>query len=282
MKILVTGGSGQLGFDVVQEGMKKGYEIVGTGSKELDITDETAVHTYLTKLQPDAIIHCAAYTAVDKAEDNKEACYNVNVVGTKNLAEMASQLNSKFIYISTDYVFDGQGKEPFVEEEVTAPIGYYGETKLKGEEIVQQLLDKHFIVRISWVFGKNGHNFVKTMLRLAEIRDALTVVGDQIGSPTYTVDLAKLLIEMLNSEKYGLYHASNEGYCSWAEFAEEIFKLTGKETSVTAITTAEYPTRAQRPANSRMDKSKLKSNFHSLPIWQDALNRYLKEIEAND
>lgn len=279
MKIFVTGISGQLGYDVLEEGKKRGIDVVGTSSKQLDITDEQAVKHYIASVKPDVIIHCAAYTAVDQAEEDRDTCYNVNVNGTKYLAEAAAEHHAKFVYISTDYVFDGQGNQPFKETDKTNPIGYYGETKLQGEQVVQQLLEKYFIVRISWVFGKNGHNFVKTMLRLAESYETVSVVGDQLGSPTYTVDLAKVLLDMVQTEKYGIYHASNEGFCSWAQFAEAIFKEAGKATAVKAITTAEYPTKAKRPANSKMDKSKLAEAFSVLPTWQDALSRYLKELQ---
>ncbi|WP_336046126.1 dTDP-4-dehydrorhamnose reductase [Solibacillus ferritrahens] len=279
MKIFVTGISGQLGYDVLEEGKKRGFDIVGTSSKELDITNKQAVKNYITSVNPDVIIHCAAYTAVDKAEEERDICYNVNVNGTKYLAEAAAELQAKFVYISTDYVFDGQGNQPFKETDKTNPIGFYGETKLQGEQEVQQLLEKYFIVRISWVFGKNGHNFVKTMLRLAESNEIVSVVGDQLGSPTYTVDLANVLLDMIQSEEYGIYHASNEGFCSWAQFAEAIFEMESKATAVNAITTAEYPTKAKRPANSKMDKSKLAEVFAILPTWQDALSRYLKELQ---
>lgn len=279
MIIFVTGISGQLGYDVFEEGKKRGIDIVGTSSKELDITNEHAVKKYIALVKPDVIIHCAAYTAVDKAEGDRNTCYNVNVNGTKYLAEAAAEHHAKFVYISTDYVFDGLGNQPFKETDKTNPIVYYGETKLQGEQVVQKLLEKYFIVRISWVFGKNGHNFVKTMLRLAESYETVSVVGDQLGSPTYTVDLAKVLLDMVQTEKYGIYHASNEGFCSWAEFAEAIYKEAGKVIAVKAISTAEYPTKAKRPANSKMDKSKLAEMFSTLPTWQDALSRYLKELQ---
>lgn len=282
MKIFVTGISGQLGYDVLEEGKKRGIDIVGTSSKQLDITDEQAVKHYIASVNPDVIIHCAAYTAVDKAEEDRDTCYNVNVNGTRYLAEAAAEHHAKFVYISTDYVFDGQGNEPFKETDKPNPIGYYGEAKLQGEQLVQQLLEKYFIVRISWVFGKNGHNFVKTMLRLAENYETVSVVGDQLGSPTYTVDLAKVLLDMVLTEKYGIYHASNEGFCSWAQFAEAIFIEAGKATAVKAITTADYPTKAKRPANSKMDKSKLAKVFSVLPTWQDALSRYIKELQYHD
>lgn len=281
MKILVTGYTGQLGYDVVKIGEKKGFQMLGVGSKELDITKKETVFQYINKIKPDAIIHCAAYTAVDKAEDNKEICRSVNVDGTKHLVEAAKAVNAKFMYISTDYVFNGNGDKPFKETDKPEPIGYYGLTKYEGEKIVNELLDNWFIVRISWVFGVNGHNFIKTMLRLSETHKQVNVVSDQIGSPTYTFDLASLLIQMIQSEKYGIYHASNEGYCSWAELANEVFKLIGRNVKVNEITTEEYPTRAKRPKNSRFDKQKLVENgFNKLPSWQDAVARYLDELKA--
>ncbi|PLR77837.1 dTDP-4-dehydrorhamnose reductase [Bacillus sp. V3-13] len=279
MKILVTGFNGQLGYDVVRAGLKHGLEMIGTSSKDLDITEEHAVYEFIREKKPDAVIHCAAYTAVDKAEDDKEKCWNVNVEGTKYLAKAAKEIKAKFLYISTDYVFDGKGAEPFVETDSPNPIGYYGLTKYEGEKVVQAILEAFFIVRISWVFGINGNNFVKTMLRLSETHNELKVVSDQFGSPTYTADLARLLIDMIQTGKYGIYHASNEGFCSWAEFSEEIFKQAGKRVEINGIKTEEYPTRALRPHNSRMSKQKLIDNgFIPLPEWQDALNRYLKEL----
>lgn len=280
MKILVTGYSGQLGYDVVVEGKKRGFEMIGVGQQELDITQEEQVQNYVHTVKPDAIIHCAAYTAVDHAEDNKEACFDVNVNGTKYLATAAKKMDSKFIYISTDYVFEGTGTEPFTEEDLANPVGYYGLTKYEGEKMVQSLLDKHFIVRISWVFGINGNNFIKTMLRLAETRDELNVVGDQYGSPTYTFDLAKLLLDIVETDKYGVYHASNEGFTTWADFAKEIFQVARKIMKVNSITTEQYPTKAVRPKNSRMSKDKLEKNgFNRLPAWQDAVKRYIAELQ---
>lgn len=276
MKILVTGYTGQLGYDVVREGLDRGFDMIGVGSNELNITDEQSVYQYVKEINPNAIIHCAAYTAVDKAEDDKENCWNVNVNGTKYLANAAKELNAKFMYISTDYVFDGLGVVPFFETDAANPVGYYGLTKFEGEKVIQSLLSEWFIVRISWVFGLNGNNFVKTMLRLAETRDELNVVGDQVGSPTNTFDLSRLLLEMIQTDRYGIYHASNEGYCSWAEFAEEIFHLAEKKVKVNSITTEEYPTRAVRPKNSRISKQKLTDNgFNPLPSWKDSLKQYL-------
>ncbi|KUP05292.1 dTDP-4-dehydrorhamnose reductase [Bacillus coahuilensis m2-6] len=279
MKVLVTGYTGQLGYDVVCEGKKRGISMLGIGREDLDITNEAKVHQYVQKINPDVVIHCAAYTAVDKAEDDKDACWNVNVFGTKNIAVAAKKVNAKFMYISTDYVFDGKGEMPFKEADIPNPVGYYGLTKNEGEKIVRELLEEHFIVRISWVFGINGHNFIKTMLRLSETRNELNVVGDQYGSPTYTFDLARLLVDMIQTEKYGVYHASNEGFCTWAEFASEIFQQANKDVKVNSISTEEYPTRAVRPKNSRMSKQKLIDNgFEPLPKWQDALKHYLNEL----
>lgn len=280
MKILVTGYTGQLGYDVVQQGLKQGLNMVGIGSRDLDITNEKAVSQYIKTVKPDTIIHCAAYTAVDRAEDDKDTCQYVNVNGTNNLAEAAKEINAKFMYISTDYVLSGEGQTPFKETDETSPIGHYGRTKLEGEEVVKKLLNKWFIVRISWVFGINGNNFVKTMLRLGETRNELNVVGDQFGSPTYTSDLAKLIIDMVKTNKYGIYHASNEGFCSWADFAQEIFRQADIKVKVNSISTEEYPTRAVRPKNSRMSKQKLIDNgFHPLPKWQDAVKSYLKQLK---
>ncbi|QHE53719.1 dTDP-4-dehydrorhamnose reductase [Pontibacillus sp. HMF3514] len=279
MKVLVTGYGGQLGYDVVQEGSNQGLEMIGSRRQNLDITNKEAVSLYVDKIKPDAIIHCAAYTAVDKAEDEKEVCWDVNVEGTKYLAKAARDVNAKFMYISTDYVFNGKGDSPFKEEDELSPIGYYGETKYQGEEVVKNLVDNWFIIRISWVFGVNGNNFVKTMLRLAETKNELNVVGDQFGSPTYTFDLAPLLIEMIQTDKFGIYHASNEGTCSWAEFAEEIFRQANKDVKVHSISSEEYPTRAVRPKNSRLSKQKLMDEgFTLLPHWQDALRRYINEL----
>ena len=279
MRVLVTGYTGQLGNDVVREGNKRGISMLGIGREDLDITVEAEVYQYVKKVNPDVIIHCAAYTAVDKAEDDKEKCWNINVLGTKFIATAAKKVNAKFMYISTDYVFNGKGEDPFNEVDKPEPVGYYGLTKYEGEKIVGDLLDEHFIVRISWVFGINGHNFIKTMLRLSESRSELNVVGDQYGSPTYTFDLARLLIDMIQTEKYGIYHASNEGFCTWAEFATEIFLQANRKVTVNSISTEEYPTRAVRPKNSRMSKQKLIDNgFEPLPKWQNALKHYLNEL----
>ena len=299
MKVFVTGVCGQLGYDVVNELIKRGHEAVGsditekyTGVDEinaeyiqLDITDKSAVGEVLAKIKPDAVVHCAAWTAVDAAEDeeNKGKVYAVNSEGTKNIAEACEKLDCKMIYISTDYVFDGEGTDPWQPDcKDYAPLCVYGDSKLKGELAVSEILEKYFIVRIAWVFGKNGNNFIKTMLKVGKKFDTVRVVNDQIGTPTYTYDLAKLLVDMCESEKYGYYHATNEGgYISWYDFTKEIYKQAGYTTNVVPVTTEEYGiSKAKRPFNSRLDKSKLKENgFTLLPTWQDALARYLKEIE---
>ena len=280
MKIIVTGATGQLGYDVCKVLSARGIDNVGLGSKDCDITDRAAVFALFEAEKPTAVIHCAAYTKVDLAEDEPERCWAVNVDGTRNLAEACRAYNAKMLYISTDYVFAGEGEEFYAPDSPVSPKGNYGRTKLAGELAVQAMLKEYFIVRISWVFGVNGSNFVKTMLKLSETRDTLTVVCDQIGSPTYTFDLAPLLCDMIVSDKYGVYHATNEGECSWADFSRAIFAAAGKNMTVKNVTTEEYGAKAPRPANSRMSKDKLIENgFHRLPTWQDALERYLKEIQ---
>lgn len=279
MKILVTGVSGQLGYDVERELERRGIEHLGTSSKELDITDREAVERLMERYRPDAVIHCAAYTKVDLAEDEPERCWAVNADGTRNMAAACRKTGAKLLYISTDYVFPGTGERSYETGDPTGPVNTYGRSKLAGELAVQSLLEKYFIVRISWVFGKNGNNFVKTMLRLAETRAELSVVCDQIGSPTYTADLAPLLCGMVQTERYGVYHATNEGTCAWSEFAEAIFALAGWQVAVHPIPTSAYPTKAARPLNSRLSKESLRDNgFQALPEWKDALARYLKEI----
>lgn len=279
MKILVTGASGQLGYDVERELERRGIEHLGTSSKELDITDRAAVERLMAAYRPDAAIHCAAYTKVDLAEDEPERCWAVNADGTRNLAAACREIGAKMLYISTDYVFPGTGERSYETGDPTGPVNTYGRSKLAGELAVQSLLEKYFIVRISWVFGKNGSNFVKTMLRLAETKADLSVVCDQIGSPTYTADLAPLLCDMVQTERYGVYHATNEGTCAWSEFAEAIFELAGRQVVVHPIPTSAYPTRTVRPLNSRMSKERLRDNgFQELPEWKNALARYLKEI----
>lgn len=280
MKVLVTGVKGQLGYDVVNELTKRGHESVGVDIDEMDITDGEACRRVITEAAPDAVIHCAAYTAVDAAEDNEDLCRRVNADGTRNIALVCRDLDIKMVYISTDYVFDGQGTRPWEPDDARDPLNVYGVTKCEGEMAVEELVKKFFIVRIAWVFGVNGKNFIKTMLRLSQERGAVSVVDDQIGSPTYTYDLARLLVDMTESEHYGRYHATNEGFCSWYEFACEIFKQAGMaEVKVTPVDSSQFPAKAKRPMNSRMDKSKLAANgFEPLPAWQDALGRYLKEI----
>lgn len=279
MKVLVTGVKGQLGYDVVNELEKRGHEAVGTDVEEMDITDAVKVREILTEENPDAVIHCAAYTAVDAAEENVELCRRINAEGTENIARVCSKLNCKLLYVSTDYVFNGEGERPWEPDDEREPLNVYGQTKCEGELAVEKYVEKFFIVRIAWVFGVNGKNFIKTMLRLGKDHDELTVVADQIGSPTYTFDLSRLLVDMIESDKYGRYHATNEGLCSWYEFAVEIFRQAGMDVHVRPVTSEEYPAKAKRPHNSRMDKRKLEENgFERLPEWKDALSRYLNVI----
>lgn len=280
MRVLVTGAAGQLGHDVMDELIKRNHEAVGVDVQEMDITDAEKVRQVITEADVDAVIHCAAYTAVDASEDNVELCRKINAEGTKNVAKVCRDLNLKMMYISTDYVFDGQGERPWEPDDERHPLNVYGQTKYEGEIAIEESLDKYFIVRIAWVFGVNGKNFIKTMLNLAKTHDRLTVVNDQTGSPTYTYDLARLLVDMIETEKYGRYHATNEGLCTWYEFACEIFKQAGVEIEVAPVSSEEYPAKAKRPQNSRMSKEKLEENgFERLPSWKDALNRYLREIE---
>ncbi len=279
MKILVTGVKGQLGYDVVREGQKYGFDMFGTDVDNMDITDSRQVKSVISDFNPDAVIHCAAYTAVDAAEDNIDICRKINVDGTRNIAKVCKDLNIPMMYFSTDYVFDGKGEHFRKEDDDKAPLNVYGQTKYDGELEVQKLVEKHFILRISWVFGVNGNNFIKTMLRIGQTKDVVGVVADQIGSPTYTEDLAVLVIKMIQTSKYGVYHVTNEGVCSWYEFACEIFKQAGLEVQVTPLTSEEYPVKAARPKNSRMSKDKLvDAGFCLLPNWQDALKRYIKLI----
>lgn len=280
MKFFITGSNGQLGFDVVKELKQREYnDICCPTRSELDITNKDKALEALLSYKPDVIIHCAAYTAVDKAEEEREMCYDINVNGTKYLVEGAKKIGAKFIYISTDYVFDGTKDEAYTEDDKTCPINYYGETKLLGEELVKEY-NKGIIVRISWVFGINGGNFVKTMLRLAETKDEISVVSDQIGSPTYTKDLARFLVDMSLSDKYGIYHATNMEYCSWYEFAKYIFEVNNIGVKVNQVMTKDYKTVASRPLNSRLSKEKLiKDGFEPLPNWKDAVRRYSKELK---
>lgn len=280
MRVLVTGVKGQLGYDVMNELKKRGHTGIGVDIEEMDITDPAACEKVITEANVEAVIHCAAYTAVDAAEDNAELCTRVNGYGTENIASVCEKLNLKMMYISTDYVFDGQGTRPWEPDDERHPLNVYGQSKYEGELAVTKHVKKFFIVRIAWVFGVNGKNFIKTMLRLGKERGAVSVVSDQIGSPTYTYDLAVLLVDMIETEKYGFYHATNEGLCSWYEFAVEIFRQAGMDVKVTPVSSEEYPAKAKRPFNSRMSKEKLTANgFRKLPTWQDALGRYLKQIE---
>lgn len=287
MRVLVTGVNGQLGYDVVNELKSRKHEAIGVDVAEMDVTDKNAVNRVIGEVKPDAVIHCAAWTAVDAAEEpsNYEKVMKINADGTKYIAEACKFVNAKMMYISTDYVFNGQGESPWQADcKDYDPLNVYGESKLSGEKAVSELLEKYFIVRIAWVFGRNGNNFIKTMLKLSETHEILRVVADQIGTPTYTYDLARLLVDMVETEKYGYYHATNEGgYISWADFAKEIFRKTGNTTQVLPVTTAEYGlSKARRPFNSRLDKSKLVTyGFTPLPTWQDALARYLNVLKEN-
>ena len=301
MKLFITGVGGQLGHDCVNEALRRGHEVYGSdiaptysgvqdnspvtecNYRQLDITDEKAVYALIESLNPDAIIHCAAWTAVDAAEDeeNKDKVEKINHLGTRYMAEAAKAVDAKMLYLSTDYVFDGKGEAPWQPDDKNfAPLNYYGATKLEGEQAIISILDKYFIVRIAWVFGLNGKNFIKTMINVGKTHDVVRVVDDQIGTPTYTFDLARLLVDMIETEKYGYYHATNEGgYISWADLAQEAYHVAGMDTKVIRVTTAEYAlSKAARPENSRLDKSKLTScGFQPLPDWKDAVARYVKE-----
>lgn len=293
MKVFVTGVGGQLGYDVMNELKKRGIDCIGSDIIEksddnyvqLDITDKTAVDKALSEIHPNAVIHCAAWTAVDAAEDeeNKAKVYAVNVIGTRNIAEVCKNLDCKMIYISTDYVFNGQGTEPWSADcKEFAPLNYYGQSKLEGELAVAETLDKYFIVRIAWAFGRNGNNFIKTMVNIGKKYDTVRVVNDQIGTPTYTNDLARLLVDMIETENYGYYHATNEGgFISWYDFCCEIYRQYGFNTKVLPVSTSEYGlSKAARPFNSRLDKSKLiEEGFELLPDWRDAVKRYLEEAK---
>ena len=283
MKVLVTGVKGQLGHDVMDELALRGIEGFGVDVEEMDITDRTACETVISQEKPDAVIHCAAYTAVDAAEDNLELCRKINAEGTRNIARVCKAMDIKMMYISTDYVFNGGGERPWEPDDHREPLNVYGLTKYEGEIAVEQNVQKYFIVRIAWVFGVNGKNFIKTMLRLGKEKGAVSVVNDQIGSPTYTYDLARLLVDMIQTDKYGRYHATNEGLCSWHEFACEIFRQAGMdEVKVTPVDSDGFPAKAKRPSNSRMSKEKLTENgFERLPSWQNALERYLKALKDN-
>jgi len=278
MKVLVTGSAGQLGFDVMRELRKRGIEGRGVARQDFSLTDFPTVRACIEGYRPDAVIHCAAYTAVDAAEDEPALCHAVNAAATGNIAAACAAVDAKLVYISTDYVFAGKGTTFYETEDDKVPQNVYGRSKLAGEKAVQEALKKYFIVRISWVFGINGKNFIRTMLKLAENHDTLTVVDDQVGSPTYTRDLAVLLVDMAASENYGIYHATNEGICSWAELATEVFRQSRQDVQVTPVPSTAYPTRAKRPHNSRLSKKSLTAaGFSRLPTWQDAVRRYLLE-----
>ena len=280
MKVFVTGVKGQLGYDVVNELEKRGHTAIGVDIEDLDITDAAAVDKMITEAAPEAVIHCAAWTAVDAAEDNEEKCRQVNVNGTENISKVFKKLICKMMYISTDYIFDGKGSRPWEPDDpVTTPLNVYGQTKYEGELAVRNNVEKFFIVRIAWVFGK-GKNFIKTMLNLGKTHDHLTVVNDQYGTPTYTYDLARLLVDMIETDKYGNYHATNEGsYITWYDFACEIFRQAGIDVDVEPVSSAQYAAKAKRPENSRMNKQKLADNgFELLPDWKDALRRYLGTV----
>ena len=279
MKVLVTGVKGQLGHDVVEHLLRQGITPICVDKEDFDLTNEYETLYYVTQAKPDAVIHCAAYTAVDQAESDIERCCRINGQGTKNLVRAAVQCKSKFLYVSTDYVFPGTGEDPYEVDDPRGPKNIYGQSKMQGEVAVTSQMTAYFIVRTSWVYGVNGNNFVRTMLRLGEERNFLNVVDDQIGSPTYSDDLAKLLVDMIQTNKYGIYHATNEGYCSWAEFAREIMMRAGLLCEVRGIPTSQYKTPAQRPLNSRLSKKSLDAaDFARLPHWEDALQRYLNII----
>ena len=281
MKVLVTGVNGQLGHDVVKELKKRNVDCLGVDIEDFDITDSEATAKFIINYKPSAVIHCSAYTAVDNAEDNQEICRAVNALGPKSIAKACKTIDSKMIYISTDYVFPGDGENFYETDDITGPKSVYGQTKLDGELAVKDILSKYYIVRISWVFGVNGNNFIKTMLKLSETRDEINVVSDQVGSPTYTADLAPLLCDMVVTDKYGTYHVTNEGICSWAELAEEIYHIAGRNTKVNFISTEEYSSKAIRPKNSRLSKRSLDdAGFKRLPDWKDAVGRYISELKA--
>ena len=281
MKVLVTGINGQLGHDVAIVLKDRGMDVLAPTRSEMDIADKGAVDDYFEKNSPDAVIHCAAYTAVDKAEDETELCRRVNVHGTGHIVDNCYKMGIPMMYISTDYVFDGTGERPWEPSDATSPINAYGLSKRDGETEVLRL-EKYFIIRISWVFGINGNNFIKTMRRLSETREEVNVVDDQFGSPTYTKDLAHLLADMIVTDRYGIYHAHNEGVCTWADVAEETFRLSGLGTKVNRITSDQYPMKAKRPMNSRMSTDSLKDNgFKLLPDWKDALSRFVSELDSD-
>jgi dTDP-4-dehydrorhamnose reductase len=278
MKVVVTGAKGQLGQDVVLELARQNHEAIGADREQLDVTNEASVQAFISDVRPDVILHCAAYTNVDGAEKNEDAAYQVNALGTEYLAKAAKQVGAKMLYVSTDYVFDGTATEPYEVDEPTKPLGAYGRTKLAGEELLQKNLEQFFIVRTAWVFGVHGNNFVKTMLRLGKERGEVGVVHDQVGSPTYTVDLARFMVELMETQEYGIYHATNSGVCSWYEFAVEIFKQAGLSVIVNPLTTEQFPRPAARPKYSVLSKKKIEEQgLMPLRDWKEALNAYLEE-----
>lgn len=280
--ILITGGNGQLGYDLAKECERRKLDYLKVDSQDMDITDPIAVDTFFNTHTIDSVIHCAAFTAVDLAEDEKDKCMLVNVKGTQYLAQASQKHHLKFLYVSTDYVFDGTKKEAYLTTDLPNPQSVYGKSKYEGELVVQSLLKQFFIVRIAWVFGLNGKNFVKTMLRIGKDKESVNVVSDQIGSPTYTKDVARLMIDIILSEKYGVYHATNDGTCSWALLTEKIFEEANYSTKVNFIQTKDYPTKAKRPQNSRLSKDSLiNAGFTPLPNWQDALKRYILELKEH-
>jgi len=281
MRVVVTGAEGQLGQDVVLELTRKKHEAIGTDREKLDITKEADVFAFIGEVKPDVILHCAAYTNVDAAEENEELAYQINALGTEYLAKAAQQIGAKMLYVSTDYVFNGTATEPYEVDQQTKPLGAYGRTKLAGEELLQKNLKEFFIVRTAWVFGVHGHNFVKTMIRLGEERGEVGVVHDQVGSPTYTVDLAKFMVELMETEQYGIYHATNSGVCSWYEFAVEIFKQAGMNVTVNPLTSDQFPRPAARPEYSVLSKKKIEEKgLIPLRDWKEALSAYLDESKS--
>lgn len=283
MKILVTGIRGQLGYDVMKILKSRNIEALGVSSADMDITDRASVNRVMDGFGPDAVIHCAAWTAVDAAEDEEAACRSVNVDGTENIALACRRTGASMMYFSTDYVFGGEGTRPWKPGDETAPQSVYGRSKLDGENKVREILpDRHFIIRLQWVYGINGKNFVRTMLRLSETHDRLTVVADQVGGPSYTPDIARLACDMILTDRYGTYHAANTGYCSWYDFSKAIFEEAGRRVEVVPVTSDQYPAKAKRPHNSRLDTSALTENgFRQLPPWRDALHRFIEELKAN-
>lgn len=278
MRVLVTGSNGQLGYDMLLSLRRHNIECLGVDKEDFDLTDLLATTQFIQNYRPDILIHCAAFTNVDSAESEADKCYALNVQATSNIAMLCKQLGSNLVYVSTDYIFSGEETSPYETDDLPGPLSVYGNTKLLGEKMVMEHMKQYFIVRTSWSFGVNGNNFVKTMLKLGNEREIVDVVCDQVGSPTYTKDLAEIIFEMINTTKYGIYHATNEGYCTWAEFASEIFRQAGLKTKINSITSDKFPTVARRPKNSMLSKKSLDEvHFKRLPEWKNALKRYLSE-----